>query len=146
MRDQLLLLGLAGFLLAACGGGGVADRKRPDEFAVGRQAPLVIPPDFALTPPRPGSPRPIGADSQQQALEALFGPGVRLPPRSEIENRLLQDAGANRTDPAIRNTATNPPGGGTASVDKGPFLRELLDAPAGTRNSEIARVSVGGGS
>lgn len=139
-----LLLPAAGLLLAACGGGDIADRKRPDEFAVGRQAPLVIPPDFALTPPKPGAPRPIPADSQQQALDALFGPGVRLPPRSAIEDRMLQLAGASRTDPAIRNTATNPPSGGTLAVDKGVFLRELLDAPAATRNEQIARVSVGG--
>ena len=45
-------LGLA-VLLAGCGHGGM-DRERPDEFAVARQAPLVIPPDFALTPPPAG--------------------------------------------------------------------------------------------
>jgi hypothetical protein len=140
------LLVLSGvLLLPACGGGDIADRKRPDEFAVGRQAPLVIPPDFALVPPRPGAPRPLAADSQQQALDALFGPGVQLPPRSEIENRLLNDAKATRTDPSIRNTADDAPGpGGTAAIDKGAFLRELLDAPVGTRNTEIARVTVGG--
>ena len=43
--------------LAACGGLSI-DRDRPDEFAVQRQAPLVIPPDFELTPPAPGAPRP----------------------------------------------------------------------------------------
>jgi hypothetical protein len=37
------------------------------------------------------------------------------------------------------------PGGRiSATVDKGPFLRELLDAPAGPRNEQIARVTVGG--
>ncbi len=144
-KTAVLLLGLAGFALAACGGGSIADRKRPDEFAVGRQAPLVIPPDFTLTPPRPGAPRPLAADSQQQALETLFGPGVRLPPRSEIENRMLDDAGATNTDPAIRNTAGDQPGTpSTTSVDKGVFLRELLDAPAGTRNAETARITTGG--
>lgn len=144
-RTAGLLLGLAGFALTACGGGNIADRKRPDEFAVGRQAPLVIPPDFALTPPRPGAPRPLAADSQQQALETLFGPGVRLPPRSEGENRMLDDAGASSTDPAIRNTAGDQPGSpSTTAVDKGVFLRELLDAPAGTRNAETARITTGG--
>lgn len=141
---KFLLLAPA-LLLASCASDDVADRKRPDEFAVGRQAPLVIPPDYALSPPRPGAPRPIGGDSQQQALEALFGPGVQLPPRSEIENKLLSDAKALRTDPSIRNTADDAPGpNGTASVDKGMFLRELLDAPAATRNADIARVTVPG--
>lgn len=143
MRTVFLITG-ASLLLAACGGNNIADRKRPDELAVGRQAPLIIPPDFSLAPPKPGAPRPLPSDSQQQALDALFGPGVRLPPRSALENDLLQQAGANRVDPAIRNTAANPPEGGTVAVDKGVFLRELLDAPAGTRNEQIARVTVGG--
>lgn len=144
MRNLLAIM-VPALLLSACGGNDIADRKRPDEFAVGRQAPLVIPPDFALAPPRPGSPRPLAADSQQQALDALFGPGVQLPPRSEIENRLLNDAGATRTDPTVRSTVDDVPGpGGTASVDKGAFLRELMDAPVATRNAEIARVTVPG--
>jgi hypothetical protein len=142
---SLFLLSASALLLTACGGSDIADRKRPDEFAVGRQAPLVVPPDYALAPPRPGAPRPIGADSQQQALEALFGPGVQLPPRSAIEDKLLQDAKATRIDSTVRNTADDNPGpGGTAAVDKGPFLRELLDAPAGTRNADIAKVTVPG--
>ena len=142
---KLLLIGGAAVLVTACGGSDIAERKRPDEFAVGRQAPLVIPPDFALTPPRPGAPRPIDTDSQQQALETLFGPGVQLPPRSVIEDKLLSDANALRTDPAIRNTVDDVPGTATtATVDKGPFLRELMDAPAGTRNPDMAKVTVGG--
>lgn len=145
---KLLAFGLitgASLLLAACGGNDIADRKRPDEFAVGKQAPLVVPPDFTLAPPRPGAPRPIGADSQQQALEALFGPGVQLPPRSAIEDQILSDAKAVRTDANIRATADDAPGGtATATVDKGSFLRELIDAPAGTRNADIARVTIPG--
>lgn len=141
---HIILIAASGLLLTACGGGDIANRKRPDEFAVGRQAPLVIPPDYALAPPKPGAPRPLPADSQQQALDALFGPGVRLPPRSAIEDRLLQAAGANRTDPAIRNTAANPASGGTTTVDKGAFLRELLDAPTGTRNEQLAKVTIPG--
>jgi hypothetical protein len=140
----LLLAGTA-VLIAGCKSNDIADRKRPDEFAIGKQAPLVIPPDYTMAPPRPGAPRPIGADSQQQALEALFGPGVQVPPRSEIENKLLSDAKAMRTDPAIRSSVDDLPGSaGTLTVEKGAFLRELLDAPAATRNAEIARVTVPG--
>ena len=141
----LMLLAAPAVLLAGCKSNDIADRKRPDEFAVGKQAPLVIPPDYALTPPRPGAPRPIAADSQQQALEALFGPGVQLPPRSEIENKLLSDANALKTDPTVRNTATDVEGKHAMTVlDKGQFLRELLDAPANTRNADIARVTIPG--
>ena len=35
----------AAALLTACGGGGVFDRGAPDEFAIARQAPLVVPPE-----------------------------------------------------------------------------------------------------
>lgn len=141
----LALLLAPAVLLAGCKSSDIADRKRPDEFAVGKQAPLVIPPDYALTPPRPGAPRPIAADSQQQALEALFGPGVQLPPRSEIENKLLSDANALKTDQGVRNTATDLKGQHAITVvDKGQFLRELLDAPASTRNADLARVTVPG--
>lgn len=145
MMRELLLLGTAATLLAACSSDNIADRKRPDEFAIGKQAPLVIPPDYTLAPPRPGAPRPIGSDSQQQALEALFGPGVQLPPKSELENQILSETRAQRSDSAIRSTVDDAPGQtGTLTVDKGAFLRELLDAPVGTRNADIARVTVPG--
>ena len=45
-------------------------RGAPNEFVVGRSAPLVVPPDFALVPPRPGAPRPQETDSSTQALNA----------------------------------------------------------------------------
>jgi hypothetical protein len=133
-------------LLTACAGGGIANRDRPDEFAVGKQAPLVMPPDYTLRPPRPGSPRPLAADSQQQALEALFGPGVQLPPKSGAERDMLDSARASTADPMIRNTAgeLRGPSATTNGVDKGAFLREILDAPVGARNPAIASVSIPG--
>ncbi len=145
MRPWLLLAGSA-LLLAGCSGG-LLDRKRPDEFAVGRQAPLVIPPEFSLAPPAPGAPRPLAADSQQQALEALFGPGVTLPPKSPGELSLLEGARGSATiDPMIRNYAGEMKGPDhvTQTVDKGAFLREILDAPPAIRNPEVARVTIPG--
>ena len=53
MRN-VLILGGAVLSLAGCMGSSL-DRDRPDEFAVARQAPLVIPPDFGLAPPNPGA-------------------------------------------------------------------------------------------
>lgn len=139
------VLAAGAFTLSACAGGGLSNRKSPDEFAVTRQAPLVVPPDYALQPPRPGAPRPLAPDSQTQALEAMFGQGTKLPARSPVENQLLNDAKANNTDPSVRSTVDDTPSvDETTTVDKGAFLRELLDAPAGTRNAEIARVSVSG--
>src|SRR3546814_4529435 len=80
--------------LSACGGGGFLNRERPDEFAVSRATPLVIPPDFALTPPKPGAPRPLEVDSQGQALRALFGDTMRAAPKSDSEQKLLDQSGA----------------------------------------------------
>ncbi|WP_448585518.1 DUF3035 domain-containing protein [Thermaurantiacus sp.] len=141
--ERALVLGL---VLAGCSGG-IADRERPDEFAVGRQAPLVIPPDFTLRPPAPGAPRPLATDSQQQALEALFGPGVVLPPKSATELSLLEDARATTVDPMIRSYAgeLKGPANTTQGVDKGAFLRELLDAPPGVRNPAVANLTIPGG-
>ena len=58
---------------AAAPAAGCFRRERPDEFAVQRQAPLVVPPDFELVPPKPGAPRPTEGTAAQQALDALFG-------------------------------------------------------------------------
>ena len=103
MRKTTLVLLVAGTVtLAGCGaGGGLFNRERPDEFAVQRQAPLVVPPDFALQPPQPGAPRPAESSVQQQTLDALFG-GPQA--RSDIENNALSRAGT--AAPSIRSTGT----------------------------------------
>ena len=73
MRTPTLVLAVsAAALLAGCAGHGPFNRARPDEFAVARNAPLIVPPDFALTPPRPGEPDQSGTDPRAQALQALF--------------------------------------------------------------------------
>jgi hypothetical protein len=143
---RIVILLSSALLVSACANGGIANRDRPDEFAVGKQAPLVIPPDYTLKPPRPGSPRPLAADSQQQALEALFGPGVQLPPKSAAEREMLDAARVSNADPMIRNVAgeLRGPSATTSGVDKGAFLREILDAPVGARNPAIASVSIPG--
>lgn len=110
--------------LSACGRSGF-DRARPDEFAVGRQAPLVIPPDFALVPPQPGAPRPQDTAPSAQALEALFG-GSQV--RSAAENATLDAAGRTMTDPGARSTVGSP---GTNVVDKGATTRDIVAAPQG---------------
>ena len=76
--------------LSGCGSSGIFDRDRPDEFAVSRAAPLVVPPDFALAPPRPGAPRPQQSNTQAQVLEALFGgPAARSAVESAVTRAML---------------------------------------------------------
>lgn len=121
-----LAAGAASALLASCGGGGgLANRSRPDEFAVARQAPLIVPPDFALVPPRPGEPSPATADSRTQALQALFGGPA---PRSTVESQMLRETGSDRADPGARSVAGDPK---TNVVDKGSTTQVIVAAPAG---------------
>jgi hypothetical protein len=100
--------------------------QSPDELAVAREAPLTMPPDFTLRPPRPGAPRPQAVDAQGQAIEALFGPGAQVPPKSAGEQALLNRAGANRVSADIRSIVRDD---GTEVVDKGTTMKDILDAP-----------------
>jgi hypothetical protein len=66
------LLGLSA--LSACGTSSVLDRERPDEFAVGRAAPIVVPADLSTLPtPQPGAARPQEGETKAAMLEAMFG-------------------------------------------------------------------------
>ena len=129
-------IALAGSL-SACGKSGV-DRARPDEFAVARAAPLVIPPDFALVPPQPGAAGNVGsADAGRQALEAMFGPPS---PRSAAETGTLMAAGRAGASPGIRSEVGDP---NTNVIDKGATTRDIVAAPEG--DGQNARASIPGG-
>ncbi|WP_298170900.1 DUF3035 domain-containing protein [Novosphingobium sp.] len=135
MRKSLTILMLAGgaTLLGACSqGGSLFNRIRPDEFAVSRQAPLVVPPDFALMPPNPGAPRPQDVDSSKQALDALFGGTA---PRSAVETDALGKAGASAV--GIRNVVGDPK---TKTVAKGAAVRDILAAPEGDGREARAQI------
>jgi len=119
----LVLLIAAGAMLASCGRSGLLNRERPDEFAVQRQAPLVVPPDFNLVPPAPGAPRPNEGAAQEQALEALFGGPA---PRSQVETSALDRAGS--AAPGIRSSVGDPQ---TNTVAKGSLTRDIIAAPEG---------------
>lgn len=103
--------------------------RTPDEFAVARNAPLIIPPDFSLAPPVAGT-AGTATDVQQQAIDALFGGPA---PRSAAETSLLDRAGRNTAEMGIRSTAWDPD---TRIVDKGPTTLSILSVPPS--NSEIA--------
>jgi hypothetical protein len=127
MRKVMIATSLVATLasLSACGSRGIFNRDRPDEFAVSRQAPLVIPPDFALVPPAPGAAPTVTTDANRQAMEAMFGgPSAR----SASETAALGQAGRDNAQPGIRSSVGDPQ---TNLVDKGATTRDILAAPEG---------------
>jgi Protein of unknown function (DUF3035) len=123
---KLVIVGVLGVMVSGCAsGGGLFNRKTPDEFQVSRAAPLVVPPDFALVPPKPGTQQAQAADSSTQALEAMFGGAA---PRSASETGAISQAGGARAQPGIRSNVGDP---ATDVVDKGAVTRDIIAAPEG---------------
>ena len=106
----------------------------PDEFAVARNAPLVIPPDYTLTPPVAGTVALTPESAQQQAIEALFGGPA---PRSQSETSLLERAGRDRATVGVRSVAGDPD---TRLVDKGAVTTAILSAPE--KDGQVASAQV----
>lgn len=86
-------------------------KNAPDEFRVVSRAPLAVPPDFTLRPPRPGADRPQEGSTTTQARDVLTGTGrgaagaASAPAgqgMSAGEAALLRQAGAVGIDPTIR--------------------------------------------
>lgn len=79
------------------------ERKSPNEFAVVTRAPLEMPASHTLPPPRPGAERPQEVSTDIQAEQAILGATKTYSADvSSGEDALLQQAGANTADPAIR--------------------------------------------
>jgi len=83
------------------------ERTVPDEFAVAAPVPLVIPPDFNLRPPAPGSER-AQIPSEERARTALVGRAkmraLQQKGMTGGEAQLLTLAGAGNVAPDIRST------------------------------------------
>jgi hypothetical protein len=129
---------LALFLLPAVALGGCSlfhsKAATPDEFAVARNAPLVIPPDYSLTPPVAGTVTSTPEDSQQQAIEALFGGPA---PRPLSESMLLDEAGRDRAALGARSIAGDP---ATNVVDMGSATQAIVAAPQSDTDVASAQV------
>jgi len=108
-------------------------RTAPDEFAVARNAPLIIPPDFSLTPPVAGTAGLTAGEAQQQAIDTLFGGPA---PRSAGETSMLDAAGRDQAQVGIRSNVWDPD---TRIVDKGPTTLQILSAPAADSNVASAQ-------
>ena len=107
----------------------------PDEFAVARNAPLIIPPDFSLAPPVAGTAGLTPTEAQQQAVDALFGGPAQ---RSPGETSLLDLAGRNSAQTGIRSQVWDPD---TRIVDKGRTTLQILSTANG--NTDVASAQPG---
>ena len=105
--------------LAACGG----KQGALDEFAVARNAPLILPPDYTLEPPRAGTISQSASETQAQAIEALFGGPAA---RSTGENAVLSAASDGRVPGGVRSNAGDPQ---TRVIDQGAQTQDVLNAP-----------------
>ena len=111
MNAKLRLLALSGVLgLAACSGDELTrnfglSRDAPDEFQVTTRAPLSMPPNFTLRPPRPGAVRPQELTQRQQAEATLVPDAAMGQPRAaQTAGQQALVAAAGRPAPAdIRN-------------------------------------------
>lgn len=133
MRKSLSLVLIPAIALGGCA---VFKSKSatPDEFAVARNAPLVIPPDYSLTPPVAGTASATPQDAQQQAIEALFGGPAPRPPS---ESLLLDEAGRDRVALGVRSIAGDP---NTNVVDMGETTRTIIAAPQS--DSQVASAQI----
>ncbi len=80
-----------------------ASKVTPDEFRVMTHAPLTLPPDYNLRPPRPGEARPQENDASGEAQTALFGETVGAQ-ASQGERAFIASAGATTANDEIRDT------------------------------------------
>lgn len=85
-----------------------ATKAPPDEFTVMTAAPLIVPPDYNLQPPKPGAAPRNMQDPSTQARTALYSvtpevAAAQLPGTySEGERMILAKSGAANTDPSVR--------------------------------------------
>lgn len=112
--SRAVLLISVGLSLAACGGDELTrtfglTRDAPDEFRVTTRAPLSMPPDFTLRPPRPGATRPQEMTQREQAEAALAPDTVMARPEAGVTpGQQALVAAAGRPAPAdIRNRVDN---------------------------------------
>lgn len=117
-----VLIALA--LPAVAGCSALGGRKNPpDEFAIATKAPLVVPPDYSLRPPRPGESRPQELSPSERAQRVLMGDVTGVAP-SPGEQYLLRKANALTADPNIR-ALLNAETGGRGEKDRS-FANQLM--------------------
>ena len=89
------------------------EKSAPDEFSVVTRAPLSLPPDYGLRPPKLGAQRPQEKQVTDRAKDTLLSTGRLLPVQgkkltqgkmSAGERALLKEANAGNANSGIRGT------------------------------------------
>jgi hypothetical protein len=135
VRETLRIAALSGIALSLIGCESIREaagvtKQPPDEFAVVTKAPLVIPPDFNLRPPKPGAVPTNQTSPTDSAQAALFGEdpatvAAAIPGNySPGERALLANSGGASADPNIRKQITADAKSMEATEDS--FTDELL--------------------
>jgi len=106
-------------------------KDSPDEFAVVTKAPLTMPPDYNLRPPRDGAPPTNQIDPTTSAQSALFDaqdPAAAAKAMtgdySDSEKQVLASAGATNPDHGIRQLVATDDRNAEASGDD--FTQKVL--------------------
>lgn len=103
-------------------------KRSPDEFAVVRRAPLIVPPDYDLRPPDPGAPRPNIGTTSDQARVAMTGNQAEPSAAAQV----LAGATPPATGQAVTGSATGAASGG---VPASAIADDLLSAGTNIPNS-----------
>ena len=131
--SSLALVGCSGSLADKLGMG----KRSPDEFAVVKRQPLIVPPDYDLRPPDPNAEPPRAARSNVRTRAALTGVPVDERPvgiagdgtsgagsEATGEDALVARTRAAAGDPAIRERLARE-GGAPADADQALFERVI---------------------
>jgi hypothetical protein len=118
-------------LIAACGSMQDAmglSKRSPDEFAVVRRQPLIIPPDYGLRPPQPGEVGPQVATAGDRTRAALTGREAQ--PGAAAADGLLADPLPAGRAPSEGEAALISRAGGQGAASGPSLVERVLAAPA----------------
>lgn len=148
------ILPFAFLALTACQSGEVSEtlglnRSAPDEFVVVSRPPLSVPPEFDLTPPRPGEESPHAVSTEQQARKLLLGDSAAqtggatdMPGAADGTMTLDEFMGTDSVEPTVETAVTPVISSDTPTAASANFLKKLGADSADPGIRQILRTEV----